>query len=227
MSNPSSVTIQLGAAVATGIATAQAVAGAGALTINGSLASGGVATMDVARRIIIASTGADSAVIFTVTGTNRSGAAQSETITGVATPTPVQSVNDYKTVTSIVSSGATAGNISAGTNGVGSSVWVVDNFLVFSWALAGGITGPGGTTYTLEHCYTDPNVQGPPIVPAQWSMSAGGAFPPHVYTYSGISAASGDNQFTYTTTGPIFAHRVTINSGTGAVTMDSIQAGID
>lgn len=227
MSNPSTVIIQLVAAVANGIATSQAVGAAGPLTINGSLASGGVATMDVARRIIIASAGADSAKVFTVTGTSRDGNVQSETITGVATPTPVQSVLDYKTVTSIVASAATAGNITAGTNGVGSSVWVVDNFLASSWGLAGAITGPAGTTYTLEYTIDDPNKIGTSLVvsPQQFSVNPASFVPPHVYAYSTIAAATGDNRFGFPE-GPIFAHRVTVNSGTGQVVMQSIQNGI-
>lgn len=216
-------------AAATGIATAQAVSAAGPLTINGSLASGGVATMDVARRIIIASSGADSAKTFTVTGTDRNNNPQSEVITGVATPTPVQSVLDYKTVTSIVASAATAGNISAGTNGVGSSDWVVDDFMRrHYWALAGGISSPSGTTYTLEHTYDDPNKIGTSLVisPQQFSINPASFVPPHVWGYAGIVGASGDNQFRYADQ-PIFAHRVTINSGTGQVVMQSIQGGID
>lgn len=183
--------------------------------------------MDVARRIIIASSGADSAIIFTVRGTSRDGNAQSETITGVATPTPVQSVLDYKTITSITPSGATAGNISAGTNGVGSSVWVVDNFLVNSWSLAGNLSGPAGTTYSLEYTIDDPNDIGPSLTaaPQQFSMNPASFVPPHVYVYNGISVANGDNRFGFPE-GPIFAHRLTINSGTGQVVMQSIQGGI-
>lgn len=227
MANPSTVILQLVAAVANGIALSQAVAGAGALTLNGSLVTGGVAIMDVARRIIIASAGADSAVIFTVKGTSRDGNVQTETITGVATPTPVQSVLDYKTVTSITASGATAGNITAGTNGVGSSVWVVDDFLVGSWSLAGNITGPAGTTYTLEYTIDDPNDIGRSLFPEpqQFSMNPASFIPPHVYAYNQISGASGDNRWGFPE-GPIFAHRLTINSGTGQVVMQSIQGGV-
>jgi len=228
MSNPSTVIIQLVAAVANGIATSQAVGAAGPLTINGSLASGGVATMDVARRIIIASAGADSAKVFTVTGTSRDGNTQSETITGVATPTPVQSVLDYKTVTSILASAATAGNITVGTNSVGSSVWVVDNFLASSWALAGNITCPAATTYTLEYTIDDPNDIGRTLFsePQQFSVNPASFIPAHVYVYTTISGATGDSRFGFPE-GPIFAHRVTVNSGTGQVVMQSIQAGIN
>ena len=227
MSNPSSISYSLVAAVSNGIAQSQTPLAAGNLTLNGSLVSGGVATMDNARRISIASTGADSAIIFTVNGTDRNKNPISQTVTGVATATgAVATTLDFLTVTSVAVSGATAGAITVGTNSTGSSPWVVDNFLAHFWALAGGITAAANTTYTLEHTYDDPNAQGVPVVPQQWSMAAGGAYPPHVYAFAGIVAASGDNQFTYANQ-PIMAHRFTINSGTGTVTMDSMQAGID
>lgn len=228
MSNPSTIALQLAAAAATGIATAQAVSGATPLTLNGSLVTSGVAVMDVARRIIIASSGADSAIIFTVKGTDRNGNSQSETITGVATPTPVQSVLDYKTVTSITPSGATAGNISAGTNGVGSTQWIVDNFLARFWALTVAISAAAGVTYSLETTYDDPNKIGPSLTPApqQFSMNGNSAVPPHVFTLTTTVGLTLDNQITFPDQ-PIFAHRLTVTAGTGQAIMWSIQAGID
>lgn len=225
MSNPSTVSLSLVAAVSNGIAQSQQPLAAGNLTLNGSLVVNGVALMDVARRVVIASTGADSGKVFTLFGRDRNGNYQSETITGVVSGTTQYSLGDYLMIIAITVSAATAGNITVGTNGVGSTVWVVDNFLQVGWALGGGITGPAGTTYTLEHTYTDPNsIAGQGQIGAQqFSMSPGGAVPPHVYVYNGIVAASGDNQFMYSW--PIFAHRLTINSGTGLVTMDSLRSG--
>lgn len=226
MSNPSTVSIQLAAAISNGIAQAQSPLSAGNLILNGSLVSGGVATMDTARRVLISSTGADGGKTFTIFGRDRSGNLQGEAITGVVSGSPVYTTLDYLMVIGIVVSAATAGAITVGTNGVGSTVWVVDNFLEPGWALAGGITGPAGTTYSLEHTYNDPNSfigQGIPGA-QQYSMTPGGAVPPHVYAYNGIVNASGDNQFVYSGW-PIFAHRVTILSGTGLVVMDSIRSG--
>lgn len=226
MSNPSTVSIALVAAISNGIAQSQAPTAAGTLTLNGSLVSNGIAVMDTARRILISSTGADSAVVFTLFGRDRFGNFQSEQIKGVANGASQYSLGDYLVIISITNSAATAGNITVGTNGVGSSVWVVDDFLSKSWGLSGGITGPTGTTYTLEHTYNDPNSFVGQSIPGaqQYSMTPGGAVPPHVYTYNGIVVASGDNQFVYSSW-LIFAHRITINSGTGLVTMDSIHSG--
>ena len=230
MSNPSTLTLQLAASVANGVCLAQAPVAAGALTLNGSLVTAGVATLDkVARRAQIASTGADGSVVFTLAGTSRNGVPQRETITGVTSTNSVTSQLDYLTLTSVTSSAATAGNITVGTNGVGSSVWVVDNFLATFWALAGVIVGPLGTLYTLEFTYDDPNGQGAltlTVLPQQWAMNPASNVPANAYAFPAIASAQGTNFFTFADQ-PIFAHRLTINSGTGLVMMQSLQAGIN
>src|SRR5580698_1874812 len=145
VSNPSVVIYQLAAAVSNGIALSQAVAGAGNLTLAGSLVTSGVATLDsggAARRVVMASSGNDATVVFTITGTSRSGVVQTDTITGLNGATTGFSTLDFATVTRISSSAATVGNITAGTNSIGSSPWVVDNFLCAFWLLSGGISGP-------------------------------------------------------------------------------------
>lgn len=99
---------------ADGLAVAQAVAAAGALTLNGALIENSIYTGDYARQISITSTGADGGRTFTITGTDADGKAQTEDLTGPATAT-VESIKYYKTVTSITVDDACAGNISAGT----------------------------------------------------------------------------------------------------------------
>lgn len=230
MSNPTRIDLQLVAAVSNGIALSQQPSTAGALTLNGSLVSGGIATMDVGRRVIVASSGSDASVKFTITGTDNTvnGNALTETVTGVTSANTVATLGNFKTVTKVTSSAGTAGNITVGTNGVGSSPWYTMDWLRRhgGFYVGGGITGPSGTTYTLEQCYSDPNgIAGDNLVGAeQWSMFPAGLVPPHVYTYSGISGASGDNQFSYST--PVFAIRLTVNSGTGLVTLEMVQAGV-
>lgn len=227
MSNPSTLTLQLAAAVSNGIALSQTPGAAGNLTLNGSLVTSGVATMDVARRVLISTAGADAARTFTITGTDRYGNVQVEAITGIPTGTTGATQRDFKTVTKIAVDAATAGAITAGTNGVGSSDWVVDDFLCRVWALSGGIQGAAATTYTLEVTYDDPNKTGTSLVvsPQQWSMNPASHVPPLVWPYAPINNASGNNQFDFPDH-PIFAHRLTINSGTGLVVMQSIQAGV-
>lgn len=99
-----------------GLAEAQAVAGAQALTLNGALIVDGVFTGDYARQLGILSAGDDNAITFTVTGTDADGKAQSEAVAGSAgAPGTAETTKYYKTVTSVVSSGAAAGNVSVGT----------------------------------------------------------------------------------------------------------------
>jgi hypothetical protein len=225
MSNPSVVSLQLVAAVANGICQSQAVAAAGALTLNGSLVSGGVATMDVARRVLFASAGADSAVVFTITGTNQSGAPISETLKGVASGSSQYTALDYLTVTSITSSAATAGNITVGTNGVASTPWVLDNFLSRDWALTVWVTVvSGAATYTVEDTPDDPNATQP--IADNYSLEPASFNPPGVWANPSMTAQT-TNQRTNYLGQPIFAHRLTITAGTGKVVMQSIQSGID
>lgn len=232
-SNPSTVILQFAAGSTNGYATSQAVAGAGNLTLNGSLVTSGVGIADRARRVIITSASAgDTTQTVTVTGTNSSGVTITNSVT-LAGTTGVVTALDFKTVTQIAMSAATAGNITAGTSTgsapalpIGSSDWQVDNFLAVFWALGGGITGPAGTNYSLECTYDDPNDLGPTLtaMPQQWSMNPASFRPPHVFAHPTITNVNGDNQFMYANQ-PIFAHRLTIVSGTGQVVMQSIQAG--
>ena len=103
-------------AAATAVAAAQAVAGAGNLTINGTFASAGVAYLGSPNHVYITSTGNDSGITFTVTGTswNANGIfAVVETVTGANTGI-VATLSKFATVTQVAASGAAAGNVSVG-----------------------------------------------------------------------------------------------------------------
>lgn len=97
-----------------GLATAQAVAGAGDLTLNGALISDSkwVASDGMARVITILSAGDDTGITFTVTG-SYGNIAKTEVITGANADTATGAVY-MNTVTAITASGAAAGNVSAG-----------------------------------------------------------------------------------------------------------------
>ena len=231
--NCNTVVLSFIAGVSNGYAQAQTPGGAGNLTLNGSLVSGGVGTADAARRVVaVSSNVGDTTQTLTITGTDRYGNTISNTVTLNGT-TNVYSALDFLTVTRIAISAATVGTVTAGTSSgggagipIGSSQWIIDNFLAEFWALGGGITGPAGTTYTLELTYDDPNKVGSSLIasPQQFSLQPQSFIPPHVYVFQTLSAVSGDNQFAFANQ-PIFAHRLTINSGTGQVVMQSIQAG--
>lgn len=97
------------------IAAAQAVSGAGNLTINGTLATSGVATLDVPRNVIlVSSSGTDSTQTATVTGTDLYTVPTVETITLTGT-TAAQGLKAFLTVSKVAMSASTVGNISAGS----------------------------------------------------------------------------------------------------------------
>jgi len=236
VSNPSVITLSLSAAQSTGIALAQTPGAAGALTLNGALVVAGVADLTTgitsnapkARRVVMASTLNDSARTFTITGTDRNGNAQAETLTGLNGNSAYTAL-DFATVTDISVDGACTGSITAGTNNVGSTPWVLDNFLATFWALSvAGIIQSGAVTYSVEHTYDDPNKMSPSgePTPQQWSMSASSLVPPKVWQHQLLSGISASAEGQYPNQ-PIMAHRATITAGQGVLALQSVQAGIN
>ena len=142
---------------ATNIRGASSIAAAGAVTLNGSLVTAGVATLDQPRRVLFTSAGNDSGITFTVTGTDWNNMPVSEVVTG-ANATTVYTVYDFKTVTSVVASGASAGNVSIGTNGIASSRPVfLDLYADNSIYIQTDTGGSSGITYTIQLSGDNPN----------------------------------------------------------------------
>lgn len=201
--NTKTITYSLVAAVATGVATSQS---GSSITLNGSLVTAGVATLDsggAARRLIISSGGNDTGITFKITGTDRYGRAQSESLAG-ASGAAAQSVKDYLTVSSIVPSGAVATYVTAGTNGVGSSApmivdWVPNGNLMKCSTL---ITGT--VNYTIQEAIDD-------LAPA-WDLTTNN---PNWFADPVFNAVTGN--MTGNLSGPFTMVRVLINSGTGSV----------
>jgi hypothetical protein len=109
--------INLGApetADADGIATSQSPSGAGDLTLDGTYASNGTATLDVPRAVSITSDADDSGNTFTVTGEDEYGYPLSEDITGPNAGTS-NGAKAFKKVSNIAINNAAAGNVEAGT----------------------------------------------------------------------------------------------------------------
>jgi hypothetical protein len=93
------------------IAASQAVTGAGNLTINGSWAAAGVATVDWPRTIAVASSnGGDTTQTVTITGTDLYGATMTQALT-LNGETTVATTKAFYTVTQIAVSAALTGNI--------------------------------------------------------------------------------------------------------------------
>lgn len=98
---------------ADGYVDAETTGGAGNLTLDGALTSGGVGTAAEAQKVSIGSAGNVSAVTFTVTGTDAEGFTISEDVTG-PNATTVHSSKYFKTVTQIAVDGAVASAVDIG-----------------------------------------------------------------------------------------------------------------
>lgn len=142
-------TLVLATADPDGISLSQSP-GAGAIVLNGAFVSGGVATLDVARRVIVTSGGNDTGITFTIIGTDRGGYAQSETFAG-ASAGAATTTRDFKTVTSATHTGSVATTITIGTSAVGSSAPIILNAFATYGTL--GITAQlvsGTATFSIE-----------------------------------------------------------------------------
>lgn len=221
MSLPITLTVgPLATADPDNVSLSQSAAGAQALTINGVAASGGVATFDVARRVIITSAGNDTGITFRITGTNASDNPIRQTVTG-ASISAASTTEDFLTVTEVRTSGATAAAVTVGTSSVASSPWKLVNAQhqapeQISW----GFIVSGTANYSLQYTYDNPNnnqnqmgsaLGNYPIPPTPWTSA-------QVSGKTANAEAAIDN--------PIQAWRLVLNSGTGSVTATAIEGGM-
>lgn len=153
--NTKTIALSPGAAVSNGIATSQVGVASTPLTINGSLATAGVATLDkIARRVQITSAGNDSAATFLITGTDRYGRVQSEILTGASTASAT-SARDYLTVTSIIPSANSATSVLAGTNGTLSSDAYICDWVPNGNLIAAALQFSSTGNATVQECLDD------------------------------------------------------------------------
>ena len=105
---------------ADGISTTASISGAAALTINGTLTSGGSYTAgdNIGQIITITSAGDDTGITFTIVGTDAVGDAQTEAVTGADTDV-ASSSGYYNTVASITTSASSDAAVTAGVTGTG------------------------------------------------------------------------------------------------------------
>lgn len=202
------------------IALSQTPAGAGNLTLNGTLASGGVATLVPAGRVSITSAGNVSNRTFTITGTdNINGYPLVVTLTGPNNSTVATTI-DFRTVTSIAISGAAGAALTVGTNGVASTPWYPGDYKtgklpVITVALSTGAV----LTYTVEFTPTDLNDQTLSIDAQKTQAQNAVVFPSTDTNVVGASASMPTN-FVNGMPGM----RVTINTYTsGSLTMTVIS----
>ena len=153
---------------ANGLFTIAAIAGAGALTLDGALAG---SDFDYARRIGILSAGNDSGITFTIVGVDANGNALTEIVTG-ANASTAESTGYFKSVTSITASGASAGNVTIGTVDEISTQTIPLNWRSENGATV-AIDVTGTISYTLEETF-EPLVAG--TFPTRWTSVVSSTF---------------------------------------------------
>lgn len=203
----------LASASTTNIRTASAISAAGSVTLNGTLVSGGVATLDKPRRILFTFASSEVGHNYVLTGTNWGGNVIGETIVGTA-PGAVASVLSYATLTSVVADAASTGNVSIGTNALATSPWVqFDRYAKGGVAIQLVVTGT--VNYTLQQTLDDPNSTVNPVLPQNmtWFSSADTA----------VVAVTASAQTNYMFP-PVWA-RILLSSGTGSVAGTFVQGG--
>lgn len=160
---PKRVTISLAAADDNGVCQSQTPAAGGSqtLTINGALATGGVATMDVARHVSITSAGNDSGRTFTVTGTDRYGNSISESITGPNTTT-VNGSKNFLTVTQVAVDDDTAAAITVGSADEADTPWIPMCRWVkpFNVNIGCVLSSTANLAFEMEHTFSDVQAEG-------------------------------------------------------------------
>jgi hypothetical protein len=205
----------LAAASANAIALSQTTAGAADLTLNGALVSGGVATLDKPRQVLITNVGNDSGITFTIYGTWIGGQTISETVQGTSGST-VATTLDFATVTRVAASGATSvSGVTVGTNGVAGSSWLrFDSWADAQTAIQCNVSGT--VNYTVQVTMDDPNSPTNPVTieNVEW-----------LNTNDTDAVTSIANVFTNFQFTPTFA-RVLLNSGTGSVTATFAQFNV-
>jgi hypothetical protein len=225
---PLSVTLALAAASATNIVASNTPGGAGALTLVSPtnvvnflpLATGvgqkvtiPTVTLDAARRVLVTFGIEASNRTVRITGTDRFGNGQVETLTipsgGAST---IATQQDFLTITEVRVFAAFSAAMSVGTNTTGSTQWFIvqNNITPFNLGLLFNVTGT--VTGQIDATLMNPNQALPT-----------GLIVPDFYNPSGLTSITATANGSVTT--PIAAFRLTVTTGTGSIRMSSIQPG--
>jgi hypothetical protein len=203
------ITVSVGAVSANDqlVAASQNVVAAGALTL-----AAGAASIAYPAQLVLTTSANYTGVNFTITGTDPTGAVQTEVIAG-PNSTTANSVLYYKSVTSIVSNGGVAGGaVKVGSTGLTSTRWVrFDSWANNNTVVQADVTGTAN--FTIQTSMDDPN---DPFMPATITGMVWVNDP----NFTGKSATT-TGAFTATAS---FA-RVLQNSGSGSVTVRFAQFG--
>ena len=203
---PISFTRSQPAADANSVAAEQLLNASGAITLNGDLASGGVATLTVPAYLTIFNE-KSATVSFAVTGTRPGGGTQTETIAFTASGTVTGSLS-FATVTEITASAPTSATISVGNAITGYTDWIPLDIYTPNQVTNISAKTSGTVNYSVEYTNEDP-----------FDRSIQQLAVPH--PNASLTAATGDEtQFTTTL---MRAIRLKINSGSGSVRFTCVQ----
>lgn len=147
------LSLALAAASVNNICLSQSTGAPANLLINGAAASGGVATLDVARQVLFTFAANETGHNFTITGTNINGTVQTEVVAGTATT--AVTLYDYKTITRIAVSAATTGNLTVGTNGVASTVPMIIDRFIAAPDISASVVISGTINFSVQVSYDD------------------------------------------------------------------------
>jgi hypothetical protein len=206
---PITTSLTVTTAVANAVCASQTRVGAGALVINGTLATGGVATLAAAYAVSVTSSGNDSALTYTITGTNAAGNVVSQAITGPNTTT-VFTTTAFRTVTGVSVSGSTVGNITVGFGSFAVTAPIPLDYFGDSTVSLQVVT-TGGAAYTVQQ--TLDNVQDATVTPTWFDH-------PDVNLVNSTSNRQGNYAFIPT------AVRLRQAVGTSTATLTITQSGI-
>ncbi len=205
----------LGAASATNIRTAS-TATAGAMVLNGSLVTSGVVAFDSPRQILFTTAASEAGHTVLVTGVDRAGNTQSETVTLPSSASTVATALTYGSgPLSAVISANSNNNISIGTNGVASSAWVrLDDYAPGQTGIQVNVTGT--VNATVQSTMDDPNDPTNPVTAGSmtWVNSA------DTNAVGLTSSIQTNYQFA-----PKYV-RLLLNSGSGSAAMTVIQSSV-
>ena len=191
---------------ADGVCASQSPA-AGAILINGALASGGVATFAAAQLVRLTSGGNDAGITFTFTGTDADGNTQSQTVAGTNASNS-DTTKYFKTITGITASAAVATTIIVGNliASVSPTLKVDQSINPVNIAVSTELVS-GTATWALQYTYGDSYAY-----PTIWTTHA---------TITGKSA-----NFEGAITTPVAAVRLILSaSSSGVVLARLAQAG--
>jgi hypothetical protein len=203
---PISFTRSQPAADADSVAAVQLLNASGAITLNGSLAAGGVATLTVPAYLTVFSE-KSATVNFIVTGTRPGGGEQIETLAVTASGTVTGSLA-FATVTNVLASAPTSATISVGNAITGYTDWIPLDIYTPNQVTTISAKTSGTVNYSVQYTNEDPfdrSIQ-------QLAVA---------HPNASLTAASGDEtQFTTTL---MRAVRLRINSGSGSVRFTVVQ----